>query len=74
MHPSLGFRYICPQHLQAQWAAVNNVQDAMNRSLLTGAVDPAAALPKYIADLKSAGLDVLKADIERQYAAWKAAQ
>ena len=74
MHPSLGFRYVVPAELESQWAAVNNVQDAMNRSLLTGAVDPATALPQYIADLKAAGLDDIKADIEAQYAEWKAAQ
>ena len=45
----------------------------MNRSLLTGAVDPATTLDQYVADLKAAGLDDLKADIERQYAEWKAA-
>lgn len=72
MHPSLGFRYVCPTELEAKWAAVNNVQDAMNRSLLTGAVDPSTALPQYISDLKAAGLDDIKADIEKQYAEWKA--
>ena len=74
MHPSLGFRYVVPTELEAQWASVNNVQDAMNRSLLTGAVDPATALPQYISDLKAAGLDEIKADVEKQYNEWKAAK
>ena len=74
MHPSLGFRYVVPAELESQWAAVNNVQDAMNRSLLTGAVDPATALPQYISDLKAAGLDDIKADIEKQYNEWKASK
>ena len=74
MHPSLGFRYVTPAELEAKWAAVNNVQDAMNRSLLTGAVDPATALPQYVADLKAAGLDDIKADVEKQYAEWKAGE
>ena len=73
-HPTLGFRYVCPPELESQWAAVNNVQDAMNRSLLTGAVDPSTALPQYVADLKAAGLDDIKADVERAYAEWKAAK
>ena len=73
-HPTLGFRYVCPPELEAQWAAVNNVQDAMNRSLLTGAVDPATALPQYISDLKAAGLDDIKADVEKQYNEWKASK
>ena len=72
-HVALGFRYIVPTELENQLAAVVNVQDAMNRSLLTGAVDPATTLDQYVADLKAAGLDDLKADIERQYAEWKAA-
>ena len=72
-HVGLGFRYIIPTELENQLAAVVNVQDAMNRSLLTGAVDTATTLDQYVADLKAAGLDDLKADIERQYAEWKAA-
>ncbi len=72
MHPSLGFRYICPVELESQWASVINVQDAMNRAMLTGAVDPSTELPKYISDLKAAGLDEIKADIEKQYNEWKA--
>ena len=53
---------------------MNNVQDAMNRSMLTGAVDPSTALPQYISDLKAAGLDEIKADVEKQYNEWKAAK
>ena len=60
--------------LEAQLAAVVNVQDSMNRSLLTGAVDPSTALPQYISDLKAAGLDEIKADVEKQYNEWKAAK
>ena len=74
MHPSLGFRYVVPAELEAQLAAVVNVQDSMNRSMLTGAVDPSTALPQYISDLKAAGLDEIKADIEKQYNEWKAAK
>ena len=43
-------------------------------SLLTGAVDPSTALPQYISDLKAAGLDEIKADVEKQYNEWKAAK
>ena len=74
MHPTLGFRYVCPNELESQWAAVNNVQDAMNRTMLTGGVDPSTELPKYISDLKAAGLDDIKADVEKQYAEWKASK
>ena len=72
-HPTLGFRYVCPPELESQWAAVNNVQEAMNRSLLTGGVDPSTALPQYINDLNAAGLGDIKADVEKQYTEWKAA-
>lgn len=73
MHPTLGFRYVCPTELEAQWAALVNVTDAMNRSLLTGGSDPAKALDQYLADLKAAGIDEIKADVQAQYDAWKAA-
>ena len=73
-HPTLGFRYVCPTELESQWAAVNNVQDANNRALLTGAVDPATAIPSYVEQLNAAGLQDIKADIEAQYAEWKTTQ
>ena len=72
-HPTLGFRYVCPTELESQWAAVNNVQDANNRALLTGAVDP-ATIPSYVEQLNAAGLQDIKADIEAQYAEWKTTQ
>ena len=72
-HPTLGFRYVVPTELESQWAAVNNVQDANNRALLTGAVDP-ATIPSYVEQLNAAGLQDIKADIERQYAEWKTTQ
>ncbi|HNT77732.1 MAG TPA: DUF3502 domain-containing protein, partial [Anaerolineae bacterium] len=50
----------------------NAVRDGMQRALLTGYVDPEVELPKYIADLKAAGLDTIKAEVEKQYAEWKA--
>ena len=71
-HASLGFRYEVPAELESQWAAVNNVVDGMNRSLLTGALDPAQYLDQYIADLKAAGLDEIKADVQAKFDAWYA--
>ena len=46
----------------------------MNNALTAGAVDPVAALPQYISSLKAAGLDELRADVQRQYDEWKAAK
>jgi putative aldouronate transport system substrate-binding protein len=40
---------------------------------LTGFVDPTTELPKFIQALKDAGLDKVKAEVEKQYSAWKAA-
>ena len=70
-HPTLGFRYVCPPELESQWAALNNVQESMNRSLLTGGTNP-DQIPQYLADQKAAGLDDVLADVERQYNEWKA--
>lgn len=72
-HASLGFRYSVPAELEAQWAAVANVADAMNRSLLTGAVDPATTLEQYKADLKAAGIDEIQADVQAKFDEWYAA-
>ena len=70
-HPTLGFRYVCPPELESQWAALNNVQESMNRSLLTGGTNP-DQIPQYLADQKAAGLDDVLADVERQYNEWQA--
>jgi putative aldouronate transport system substrate-binding protein len=72
-HASLGFRFRTDA-VAAELTAINAVADGTNRALMTGYVDPAVELPKYIADLKAAGLDTVKAELETQYAAWKAAK
>ncbi len=72
-HPSLGFRFRTDP-VAAELTAVRAVADGMQLGLMTGYVDPATELPKYIDDLKAAGLDTVKAEIERQYDEWKAAK
>jgi len=72
MEPSLGFRFD-PKAVSAEITAVNALVLGSQRALLTGYVDPATALPKYIADLKAAGLDKIIAEIQKQYSVWKAA-
>lgn len=72
-HPSLGFRFRT-EPVAAELTALAAVADGMNRALLTGYVDPAVELPKYIDALKAAGLDTVKAEVEQQYDAWKATQ
>ena len=73
-HPSLGFRYVVPAELEPQVAALVNVNNAMERALKTGAVDPAVELPKFLADGKAAGSEAILADVQAQYEAWKAAK
>ena len=70
-HASLGFRFRT-EPVAAELTALGTVADGMNTALFTGYVDPEAELPQYIEALKAAGLDTVKAEIEKQYAAWKA--
>ena len=70
-HPSLGFRFRT-EPVQAELTALAAVTDGMNKALLTGSVDPAVELPKYVQALKDAGLDTVKAELQSQYDAWKA--
>ena len=66
---ALGFRYV-NDTVTDKIAAVNNIIDSMNRVILCGSVDPEVEIPKYVEQLKAAGLDAVKADIERQYGEW----
>jgi putative aldouronate transport system substrate-binding protein len=72
-HPSLGFRFRT-EPVAAELTALDTVVSGMDKGLFTGYVDPEANLDSYIADLKDAGLDTVKAEIEQQYADWKATQ
>ncbi len=69
-HIALGFRFRTAP-IAAELTAVNAVADGMNRALQTGYVDPAVELPKYNADLKAAGLDAIRDEVEKQYKEWK---
>jgi len=73
MHPSLGFRFV-PDAVSAEITAVQSVVDGGQRALTTGYVDPTTELPKFLADLKAAGLDTVIAEVQKQYTAWKAAK
>lgn len=72
-HASLGFRFRSDPVI-AELTAINAVSDGTHRAIMTGYIDPATELPQYIEALKAAGIDIIKAEIERQYAEWKAAQ
>jgi putative aldouronate transport system substrate-binding protein len=69
-HPSLGFRFK-PDPVTAEITAIQAVVDGMQRSLLSGNVDPKVEYPKYMQALKDAGLDKVKAEVEKQYQEWK---
>ena len=69
--PTLGFRFRS-EPVAAELTALSAVVDGMNQALMSGYVDPEVELPKYIADMKAAGLDTIKAEVEKQYAEWKA--
>ena len=71
--PSLGFRFV-PDPVNAEMTAVQSVVDGSQRALLTGYVDPAVELPKFLQALKDAGLDKVNAEVQNQYDAWKATQ
>ena len=58
--------------MAAELTALSAVSDGVHRALMTGYVDPAVELPNYIEALKAAGLDTVKAEVEKQYAEWKA--
>ncbi len=72
-HVSLGFRFRTDP-VAAELTAVSAVADGLHRALMTGYVDPAIELPNYIEALKAAGLDTVKAEVEKQYEEWKASQ
>jgi putative aldouronate transport system substrate-binding protein len=70
-HPSLGFRFDRTP-VEAELTALTAVNDTYWTPLLYGYVDPATELPKFRAELKAAGIDVVKAELQRQYNEWKA--
>jgi len=72
-HPSLGFRFD-KTPVQAEITAIDAVMATYWTPLLYGYIDPATELPKFIDELKAAGIDTVKAEVQRQYDAWKASK
>lgn len=72
-HPSLGFRFRT-EPVAAELTAIQAVVDGMNSALMTGGVDPDVELENYIQALKDAGLDTVKAELQKQYDEWKQAK
>jgi putative aldouronate transport system substrate-binding protein len=70
--PSLGFRFRT-EPVAAEITALQAVVDGSQRALMTGYVDPAVELPKFLQAMKDAGLDKILAEVQKQYTEWKAA-
>lgn len=70
-HPSLGFRFN-KKPVEAEITAINAVVGKYWTPLIYGYIDPATELPKFIEELKAAGIDKVKEEVQRQYDAWKA--
>ncbi|QAY65789.1 ABC transporter substrate-binding protein [Paenibacillus protaetiae] len=66
---ALGFGFD-PTPVKTEYAAVTNVITQYKLPLETGSVDPAKVLPDFIAKLKSAGIDKIIAEKQKQLDAW----
>ncbi|MFD0693519.1 ABC transporter substrate-binding protein [Paenibacillus sp. GCM10027628] len=70
---ALGFTFDA-EPVKTEIAAVTNVVNQFNVGLGTGTLDPAANLPEFNAKLKSAGLDKIIAEKQKQLDAWAKAR
>jgi hypothetical protein len=58
--------------VSSQLAAVSRVTSKYYPGLMTGTVDPEKILPKYLKELKAAGIDELKNNLQQQIDQWHA--
>ena len=56
-----------------QLTACTNVMGKYHNALMCGALDPEEILPKFIQELKDAGIDDIIADKQEQLDAWREA-
>lgn len=70
--PAMGFMYDSTP-VRNELTALSNVSNEYGPGLLTGTVDPATELPKYLEALENAGLDIVIAEKQNQLDAWKEA-
>lgn len=64
-HPLSGFRFVT-ESVQAEVAACQAVEKQYNNQVSLGAMDPEPIVPEYIAALKSAGIDTVIAEMQKQ--------
>ena len=57
--------------MKTEYSAVSNAYNEYMPALLTGTADPEEILPKAMEKLRSAGLDKLIAEAQRQYDEWR---
>jgi len=70
--PALGFAFNA-EPVKNEMVAVQNVSDQYYGILMTGSVDPAEKLPEFIEKMKSAGMDKIMEEKQRQLDEWLAA-
>lgn len=68
---ALGFTFNT-EAVKAEIAAVTNVSNQYRVALETGTIDPEKRLPDFIDALKTAGIDIIIAEKQRQLDAWAA--
>jgi putative aldouronate transport system substrate-binding protein len=66
---TLGFNFD-PAPVKNEIAAVNNLWDKYVPALETGSIDPEVNVPKFLAELKAAGIDKIIAEKQSQLDAW----
>ena len=69
--PAIGFRFD-NTNVMNEITACNNVVDKYNTALRWGELNPDEALPKFIDELKTAGVDTIIAEKQAQLDAWLA--
>jgi putative aldouronate transport system substrate-binding protein len=67
--PAMGFSYDSTP-VRNELTALQNAKEQYLPGLATGTVDPETELPKFLGALKSAGIDVVIAEKQRQLDAW----
>ena len=71
--PALGYNFV-QSSVSTEIAAVSTVIDQYTPSFNSGALDPEKALPEFLDALKSAGIDKIIAENQKQLDAWAAAK
>ncbi|MHB1394183.1 MAG: ABC transporter substrate-binding protein [Clostridia bacterium] len=66
---TLGFNFD-PSSVKSEIAAINNLWDKYVPALETGSIDPEKNVPKFLEEMKAAGIDKVIAEKQKQLDAW----